>query len=279
MGEGHRSCSHCGHELRTGGRFCGKCGRAVPADASEAAVPGNARPLTAAPVTPHAPPRNGPAASGRPAGRRRLPASAWPLVAVLAVLVAGGATALFLTRHSQGQRAVDSIGVALASSPEATASTSSAPPAPTAEQAAQSLSTLLAQSATDRGSIVNAVSDVNQCGPSLGRDSQVFQSAAASRQGLLSQLASFPGLSALSAQMLQDLTSAWQASAEADQDFAQWAQDEAAQGCTLGDQSDPGYQAAAVPDNEATADKEAFVSLWNPVAVNYGLPTYQWDQL
>ena len=79
--------------------------------------------------------------------------------------------------------------------------------------------------------------------------------------------------------MIQALTSAWQASAQADQDFAQWAQDEATQGCTPNDQSDRNYQAAAGPDNQATADKRAFVNLWNPIATRYGLATYQWDQL
>jgi hypothetical protein len=33
------------------------------------------------------------------------------------------------------------------------------------------------------------------------------------------------------------------------------------------------------PDNQATIDKKAFVSAWNPVATRYGLSTYQWNQL
>jgi hypothetical protein len=216
---------------------------------------------------------------GSPSGQGRRPASPWPLVAVIAVLAAAGvAIAFFLSRHSPGEPVAD-VGATLSSSVDTVASTDSAPPPPTEEQAAQTLSTLLAQSANDRASIVNAVTDVSQCGPNLGQDSQIFQSAAASRQSLLSQLASLPGQSALSAQMIQDLNGAWQASAEADQDFAQWAQDEASQGCTSDDQSDQNYQAADTPDNEATVDKEAFVSLWNPIATSYGLPTYQWEQL
>ena len=31
--------------------------------------------------------------------------------------------------------------------------------------------------------------------------------------------------------------------------------------------------------DNATADKESFVSLWNPIASSYGLPNYQWNQL
>ncbi len=45
------------------------------------------------------------------------------------------------------------------------------------------------------------------------------------------------------------------------------------------DTSDASYQAATVPDNQATADKRAFVNLWNPIASQYGLSTYQQGQL
>ena len=147
------------------------------------------------------------------------------------------------------------------------------------QRAAESLAGLLAQSVTDRSSIVNAVSSVSQCEPTLSQDPQVFASAAASRQRLLSQLASLPGRSALSGQMLQALTGAWLASATADRDFAQWAQDELSQGCTQNDQADPNFQAAAGPDGQATTDKQAFVDLWNPMAAQYGLTSYLWNQL
>ena len=147
------------------------------------------------------------------------------------------------------------------------------------QQAADSLSALLAQSVTDRSSIVSAVNDVSGCGPSLGQDAQTFQNAATSRQNLLSRLAGMPDRSALPAPMLQALTGAWQASIQADQDFAQWAQDEASRGCVPNDHSDPGYQASAGPDGQATTDKKAFVTGWNPIAARYGLTSYQWNQL
>ena len=157
---------------------------------------------------------------------------------------------------------------------------SSAPPSPpTQQQAAQNLSALLSEGVADRSSIVSAVSDVNQCGPNLSEDSQTFQTAVTSRQNLLSQLADLPGRSALPGQMLQALAGAWQASGQADQDFAQWAQDEVSQGCTQNDHSDSDYQAATGPDDQATTDKKGFASLWNPIATEYGLATYQWDQL
>jgi hypothetical protein len=74
--------------------------------------------------------------------------------------------------------------------------------------------------------------------------------------------------------MLRDLTSAWQASLEADQDFEAWAQDQVSSGC-VPNQPDLHFQAANGPDLRATADKKAFLRLWNPLAVHYNLATYQ----
>ncbi len=135
------------------------------------------------------------------------------------------------------------------------------------------------QSVKDRNAIVQAVNDIEQCGPNLNQDPQTFQAAAASRQDLLSQLANLPQRSALPQDMLSALTTAWQSSVAADQDFARWAQDEISHGCTQNDQSDPNAQAAAGPDQQATTSKQDFVGLWNPLASRYGLPAYKWNQL
>ena len=187
--------------------------------------------------------------------------------AFLAVLIGLGVHSLDAHRTETAQ---NTAGVGAAESSQSSSAQ---------ETAAQNLATLLAQSASDRSSIVNAVSDVSQCGANLSQDAEIFQSAAASRQKLLSELADLPGGSALSTQMTQALATAWRASEQADQDFAAWAQDESSQGCTVGDTADANYQAAGGPDQQATNSKMAFVGLWNPVATEYGLPTYQWIQL
>jgi eukaryotic-like serine/threonine-protein kinase len=161
------------------------------------------------------------------------------------------------------------------SAPSAAAS----PALPPRQQAAQALAALLAQSGTDRAAVRQAVTAVAGCSPGLSQDETVFSNAASSRQVLLGQLAALPDRSALPAPMLQDLTTAWQASAEADQDFARWAQDEISQGCTTSYQSDPGYAAAGVPDGQATTYKKAFVALWTPIADEYGLPLYRYNQI
>ena len=161
----------------------------------------------------------------------------------------------------------------------ASSSPSASPTVSAEQQAAQSLAALLSQSVADRSSVVQAVSDVSQCGPNLSQDAQTFSHAASSHQRLLSQLVNLTGGSALPQQMLQALTGAWHASAQADRDFARWATDEISQGCTPNDHSDPGYQAAAAPDGQATTDKKAFASRWDPIAAQYGLTPYRWNQL
>ena len=47
----------------------------------------------------------------------------------------------------------------------------------------------------------------------------------------------------------------------------------------LQSRQDLGSVAAAGPDLRATADKKAFLQLWNPLAVQYSLATYQQNEL
>jgi serine/threonine-protein kinase len=146
-------------------------------------------------------------------------------------------------------------------------------------QAAQALAVLLAQSGADRTAVTQAVSAVAGCSPGLSQDETVFSNAASSRQVLLGKLAALPDRSALPAAMLQDLTAAWQASGQADQDFANWTQDEISQGCSTSYQSDASYRAAMAPDGQATKDKQAFAAMWATIANEYGLPRYQYNQI
>jgi len=155
----------------------------------------------------------------------------------------------------------------------------SSPALPARRQAAQALAVLLAQSGTDRAAVTQAVNAVADCSPGLSRDETIFSTAASSRQVLLGKLAALPDRAALPASMLQDLTTAWQASGQADQDFAGWTQDEISRGCSTNYQSDASYQAATVPDAQATKDKKAFAALWTAIANEYGLPLYQYNQI
>jgi hypothetical protein len=217
-----------------------------------------------------------PGLPGPPPGRpRRLRGV---LIGLATFLAAGGITAtVMLIAHPLHRGIAPSPA---GGAPVPTAGSSSPAAQPMAKAAVQGLAGLLARSVMDRSSIVAAVNDVSRCGPNLRQDPQTFASAVTSRQALLTQLARLPGRSALPAPMLAALTSAWQNSIKADQDFTQWAQDEITDGCRSGNQSnDPSSRAAARPDAQATTAKRSFVGQWNPIATRYGLPAYQWNQL
>jgi hypothetical protein len=252
-------------------------------------------PTGPAPVAP------GPVPAGPgPSGGRQ---PRWPVVAgivLAAVLLGGGAGGYILVAHpfshspSKAKNVADSSQLPTtsrsASTGPAAATTTPAPPAtpvatpspsqsPAEQQAASAVAGLLSQSVSDRSAINQAYNDVSDCGSLLGSDQQTFQQAASSRQSLITRLSSLPGAQSLPAAMLSDLTGAWQASEQVDQDYAQWAGDENTQGCANQDYSDPSYEAAVSPNEEATSDKTAFVALWNPIAEKYGLPTYSQGEI
>jgi hypothetical protein len=181
------------------------------------------------------------------------------------------------TSPSAVPSAVSSLAPSAVSSPEP--AVVSSPAVPTRRQAAQALAALLAQSGADRTAITQAFNAVAACSPGLSQDETVFANAASSHQALLGKLAALPGRSARPAAMLSDLTAAWQASAEADQDFAGWTHDEISHGCRPNDQSDASYQAATAPDTQATTDKKAVTAQWTAIAEEYGLPVYQYNQI
>jgi hypothetical protein len=221
----------------------------------------------------------------------------WPVPLLLAVVLGAAAlagwqahwpTAVFGARtaaHDQAApgRSAGGSPVAAPSSPAPSGGQATGASSPGTEDSAQqaaasNLAGLLNQSVGDRNSVNNAYNDVLQCGPDLDQDAQVFQDAASSRQQLLSQLADLPSRSALSPSMLQDLSDAWQESVQVDGDYQQWAQDQASNGCANGN-TDSSYVAAEGPNTQATANKTAFTSQWNPIAGQYGLTQYQQGEL
>ncbi len=301
-----RNCPQCGRELAPDARFCRGCGQpvAVAPTAPQEGYPPPGQPYYPTQSYPPQgyppesyPPQPGPSPAGPPRSPRRSPV---PLAALIAcaLLVLAGVAVVFTTHpfshnetasdagNSSAQGSPSGPPAGQSTAPVSDSNSSTAPVTPQSspqqtqqQQAATNLAGMLAQSVSDRTAIVEAVSDVNSCGPNLNQDPQVFESAADSRRTLLADLASLDGRSALSAAMLQDLANAWTASIAADQDFAEWANDEINDGCTPDDSSDPGYQAATTPDNDATYYKQAFAALWDPIAAQYGLIAYQWNQL
>ena len=196
-------------------------------------------------------------------------------VAVLLVVVIAAAVVLVLKNgSSSGSGSGSGSGTSAGSTP----TISSSPSALAEQQAATQLSGLLAQSGNDRSAVVAADVNVNAC-KDLAASAREFSKAATNRQTLLTKLAELPGHSALPAALLTDIKGAWQASATVDQDLAKWASKAATGGCHKGNAKDPNLNASFTYDGIATADKTAFVKLWNPLAREDGLPTYTVDQL
>ncbi len=211
-------------------------------------------------------------------------ASRRPGVALLLLAVtAMAAAAIFVAWRTGWPSAVfgprKAARVTAAPSRPGSSQTPGMPASPRQQEAADSLASLLAQSVSDRNAVNDAYNDVMRCGPDLEQDVQTFRSAVTSRQRLVNQLAMLPSQSALSPQMLQDLAGAWRESSQADSDYAAWAQDQISAGCTPNSTSDPDYAAADNPNLQATADKTAFISLWDPLAAQYGLMAYQQNNL
>ena len=218
------------------------------------------------------------------------PGGPWLIVAIVAVVVVLGLAAGLLFVVSSGHSPSKNAGSSLTNEPSrsvtrttvatnsTTSSSSTTSTKPSEQQAAQALSVLLAQSVADRSAINTASTDVSECGPNLSQDQQMFTTAGSSRQSLISQLSTEPGISALPAPMISSLSGAWQASEQVDEDYAKWTADEVSS-CTPNDTADPNYQAALTPNQTATQDKMTFASAWDSIAAMYNLPTYQWNQL
>jgi hypothetical protein len=267
-----RFCRTCGHEVTPQASFCGTCGQTIA----------QRRP---------AQPPTGPAQPPTRAARGRAESRPWLIPAVAALVLAAIAVPVMFVAHPFGGHGPGTGPTPLPSATASGAPASSAAPAspltatPTAtttaaeQQAAESLASLLTQSVADRTAVDHAYDDVQSCGPDLGADAQVFQNAAASRQQLISQLADLPSRSAVPPQMLQELSGAWQASATADSDYAQWALDEGNGTCVPNHTADPNFQAASGLSEQAVQDKLAFTRLWNQLADSYGLTRYSQGQL
>jgi len=195
-----------------------------------------------------------------------------PAVVAAALVVIVVVAVVFVVQNNSPSNAGTSAGAG--GTPTASSSNSALAEA----RAASQLSGLLAQSGNDRSDVIAAAGNVQQC-KQLAPAAREFTKAATNRRTLLAKLMQLPGRSALPAAMVADIAGAWRASAAVDEDLAKWASKAATSGCHKGNSKDPNLHASYADDGVATADKTAFVSLWNPLARKDGLPTYTVDQL
>jgi hypothetical protein len=152
--------------------------------------------------------------------------------------------------------------------------------APTAQSEATTINTLLLNSSQSRsqwnanvlvtnvGNCVSISSDITQ----IGDIAQQRQTELAQAGNL--QVGAIPNGATLKSQLMTAL----QISLNIDNDYLAWARQQQSSGCTVGTGSTY-YQEASNADSQATADKETFLSTWDPIASTYGLEQFDASQI
>ncbi|MFC8347745.1 hypothetical protein [Streptomyces sp. NPDC057280] len=159
---------------------------------------------------------------------------------------------------------------------------SASPSTDAAKEQAVALDKLLADSGDSRASVISAVGNVKAC-KDLGQAATDLRDAAGQRNELVTSLS---GLSVDQlphhTELTTALTKAWKASASADNHYAAWADQVAAnkKGCKKGQaRSTPQTLAGNQASGEATTQKKTAARLWNAIAKKYGLTERTYTQL
>ena len=128
-----------------------------------------------------------------------------------------------------------------------------------------------------RPTVQAAINHVQDCSESPSDAQATLQHAITTRQGILQglQTLSVSGLPN-GTQLVSALTTAMQNSLNADNDYHAWMADLVSSGNTCGSNpnQDSNYVNGGTASSDATTSKDAFLSLWNPMAPAYGQQTY-----
>jgi serine/threonine protein kinase len=204
-------------------------------------------------------------------------------VVTVVVLAAVGAVA-FLAGKGKPTTAANAGNVTGASSSvTSTAASPSVSPSsssssqPPGTAAMATLASYLGQSAAVRPTVQAAISNVQNCSEKPSTAAATIQQAITTRQGILQglQTVSVSGLPN-GTQLVSALTTAMQNSLNADTDYHAWMADLVNTGNTCGSNpnQDSNYVNGGTASSDATTSKNAFLSLWNPMAPTYGQQTY-----
>ncbi|MER7755662.1 hypothetical protein [Kitasatospora sp. NPDC097643] len=145
---------------------------------------------------------------------------------------------------------------------------------PEVQAQAQPLSDLLGTASDSRAAVIGAVGSVQKC-DKLPDSQQALTGAAGKRRELQTKLGQLktdklPG----GQQLVDQLNAAWTASAQADDEYAAWAQDSQAPGaCDPKKLDNQHYKNAVQASGTATTAKKQASTLWNVIAGQTGLPT------
>jgi hypothetical protein len=136
------------------------------------------------------------------------------------------------------------------------------------------LEQLLSQSGQARNSLQSAIDGVENCSLDPSGAATTANDAATTRQNILGQLENFDASQLPNgSQLIADLNTALSDSIQSDNNYQAWMEFVAETGCNGQAQHDANYSAAQQSDVQATAAKQVFVNLWNPIARRYGYPT------
>jgi hypothetical protein len=139
------------------------------------------------------------------------------------------------------------------------------------------LGSYLTQSASVRPSVQGAIDGVQNCSETPSSGEATIQQAIDTRQRILSGLQTLsPATLPRGQQLISDLSAAMQNSVNADRDYQSWMADSGGSGggCASEPAQDSNYQAALNASGQATAAKDNFLNIWNPMAPGYGQKTY-----
>ena len=265
--------------------------------ATERAVPHSPPAGTPIPVTTTSatrPPADGGQATGP--GPRRW-SRRWLVAGAAALLLVGAAAGAFFAAsaaHVNG-RAATRAGNARAGKPRPLAASATPPSSPTSQASVSTtepsssavqppgasvmatLGSYLTQSASVRPSIQAAIDGVQTCSQTPSSGEATIQQAIDARQRILGGLQTLsPSSLPRGAQLISELSAAMQNSVNADRDYQNWMADSAASGggCGSNPAQDSNYQAGQNASVQATAAKNSFLNIWNPMAPSYGQRTY-----
>lgn len=213
------------------------------------------------------------------------------MISLAVIGVVGAALTAWLTLKPSSADADNLIGRSTSSPATATQPASTtAPPAPTAQAPAPDTTVeqqelgafvpVLASSVSARSEVVTEVGRLENCqgDPAVGMTD--LDDAANSRHASAAAITQWDVHAIPNGTVLKtDLVALLNSSATADEGYAQWMEDIETGGCSVVADTDPGFQAGTAASQGATANKQAFLGLWNPLAAQFGLPSYTQDQL
>ncbi|WP_405798007.1 hypothetical protein [Streptomyces sp. NBC_01506] len=207
---------------------------------------------------------------GRSAGRRK--SSPVPMIAAVVIGCAVlGLGAGWLMSGDDGEKKDNNQTVSAESSPSGADGDKAA--ADPAEPQAEALDKLLAESNDSRAAVISAVESIKTC-DNLDKAVADLQGAAEQRRDLVTRLKELtidqlPQHGELSS----SLTTAWQASASADDHYATWAGEaKTKKGCKDGKaRTTKAASEGNHASGEATTAKKKASGLWNGIASKYGL--------